>query len=426
MSNDQSFLQNYCSILFTYKTVGINNLHSYYIRETEIKFLRQLISAELAILQTCNRVELYLYSNRNTLNEVNKIVEYLNSIHKEPIGNQARILCGRDSIRHLFLVASGADSLSIGEYEILSQIRSTIDMFRKLNMSGKFLQILFERAIKIGRKVREETSISRGKVGIYSLAITEAKKRLNDLSDKKIVIVGAGEMAQKIAGMLYNEGIKNVTIMNRTMEKASIIASKYGFKFEGLNLDQLGNFDVAFIAIHHENIKLENKWNTLIIDITIPPLFSGSNVITLADLEKLSILNLRTREEELNKIDKIIDEGINEFIYDYKKEIYSEFVSKIMLRIENIRRNEVLRAYKELEKIGITDQRMKEIIDLMSKSMIKKSFQPLFDNIKNLMFNETDSINYINFLIDIFKDGDISYPKTKKIEEKQISERSGS
>ncbi|AAK40526.1 glutamyl-tRNA reductase [Saccharolobus solfataricus] len=424
MSKDEELLQNYCSILFTYKTIGISNLHLYYFRETEIKSLKQLINAEFAILQTCNRVEIYLYSDTNTLKEVNKIIQYLNNIHNEPIGNQARVLCGKDAAKHLFLVASGADSLSIGEYEILSQIRSTIDMFKKLGFSGKYLQIFFERAIKVGRKVREETSISKGKVGIYSLAIDEAKKRFNDFYDRRILVIGAGEMAQKITSMLHNEGAKDVTIMNRTIEKAKQLALKFGYNYEKLDLDKLGNFDVAFISIYHENLRLENKWNTLIVDITVPPLFTGNNVITLEELERISNLNFKAREEELAKINKLVEDGINELLYDYKKEIYTEFMSKIMKRIETIRENEILRAYKELEKLGINDQQAKEILDLMTRSIIKKSFQPLFDNIRSLIFNGENSINYINFLIDIFKDGNISGFETEKIKEKQVSERS--
>ncbi|QGA67837.1 glutamyl-tRNA reductase [Sulfolobus sp. E11-6] len=426
MTSNEELLQNYCSILFTYKTIGISNLHLYYFRETEIKSLKQLVNAEFAVLQTCNRVEIYLYSDTNTINEINKIIQYLNNVHNEPIGNQARVLCGKDSIKHLFLVASGADSLSIGEYEILSQIRSTIDMFKKLGFSGKYLQILFERAIKIGRKVREETSISKGKIGIYSLAIDEAKKRFNDFRDRKIVIVGAGEMGQKIANMLYNEDVKNVTIMNRTVEKAKQLALKFGYNYEKLDLDKLGNFDIAFISIYHENLRLENKWNTLIVDITVPPLFTGNNVITLEELERISKLNFKTREEELTKINKLVEDAINELIYDYKKEIYSEFMSKIMNRVESIRENEILKAYKELEKLGINNQQVKEILDLMTRSIIKKSFQPLFDNVRSLIFNEKDAINYINFLIDIFKDGNIPSFETKKIKENQISKGSSS
>ena len=417
-TNSDEFINNYCSIIFTYKTVGISDLHSYYLRETEIKMLHNLVNAELVVLQTCNRVEMYLYSPNKIKDEVDKIIQYLNAVHKKPIGDQAKILCGREAIRHLFLVASGADSLAIGEYEILSQIRSTIDMFRKMGISGKYLQILFERAIKVGRRVREKTNISKGKVGIYSIAIDEAKKIVGDITNKRIAIVGAGEIGEKFAGMLYNEGAKNVTILNRTVEKAKALALKYNYNYDSLNLEKIGNFDIAFIAISHDFIQIENKWKTLIIDVSIPPLFSGNNVITLKELEKISLVNLKAREEEMKKIEEIVNEGIDEFIYDYKKEIYDEIIGIIMHRIENIRKNEVIRAINELQKLGIRSQDALEIVDLMSKSMIKKIFEPLFSNVKDIVFNGGDSINYINFLVNIFKDGNIPSNKTEKIKEK--------
>ncbi|MEM4884988.1 MAG: NAD(P)-binding domain-containing protein, partial [Saccharolobus sp.] len=197
------------------------------------------------------------------------------NVHNAPIGNKAKILCGKDSIKHLFLVASGADSLSVGEYEILSQIKDSIEMFKKLNISGKYLNILFERALKVGRKVREKTGISKGKVGIYSLAVDIAKKSIGTFSDKRIAVVGAGEMAEKITYMLYKENAKNVTILNRTVDRAKNLASKYGYKYEILDLDKIKDFDLVFVAINHDNLKLENKWNTLIIDISVPPLFTG-------------------------------------------------------------------------------------------------------------------------------------------------------
>ncbi|MEM1599512.1 MAG: glutamyl-tRNA reductase [Sulfolobaceae archaeon] len=426
MNTDNEFLNNYCSIIFTYKTVGISNLHTYYFRESEIKKLSQLINSELLILQTCNRVELYLYSNNNVKSDIEKIINYLNNVHNVPIGNKAKILCGKDSIKHLFLVASGADSLSIGEYEILSQIKDSIEMFKKLNISGKYLNILFERALKVGRKVREKTGISKGKVGIYSLAVDIAKKSIGTFSDKRIAVVGAGEMAEKITYMLYKENAKNVTILNRTVDRAKNLASKYDYKYEILDLDKIKDFDLVFVAIYHDNLKLENKWNTLIIDITVPPLFTGNNVITLQDLEIISMHNLTIREEEMKKIDELIDEGINELIYDYKKEIYNEIISKIMKRIENITENEIIRAYKKLQKLGIENEEALEILNLMTRSMIKKIFQPVFENIRNGIFNKDDSINYINFLVDIFKDGTISNLETQKIKEKQADKGSSS
>ncbi|MEM4884204.1 MAG: glutamyl-tRNA reductase, partial [Saccharolobus sp.] len=162
------------------------------------------------------------------------------------------------------------------------------------------------------------------------------------------------------------------------------------------------------------------------VDITVPPLFTGNNVLTLQDLEIISMHNLTIREEEMKKIDELIDEGINELIYDYKKEIYNEIISKIMKRIKNITENEIIRAYKELQKLGIENEEALEILNLMTRSMIKKIFQPVFENIRNGIFNKDDSINYINFLVDIFKDGTISNLETQKVKEKQADKGSSS
>ncbi len=422
LTNNSDFIEKYCGIIFSYKTVGMSNLHFYYFRESEIKTLSKIVSSELVILQTCNRVEIYLYSEK-AKDLVNNLIEYLNKVHNKPIGNEGLVLCGREVIKHLFQVASGIDSISIGEYEILSQLKSTIEMFEKLGISGKYLRILFERAIKVGREVREKTKISKGKVGIYSLAVEESKKRIGNLDGKKVGVIGAGEMGKKIVRILYNERVNDVTILNRTLEKAKTLASKYGYKYDNFALDKVFNFDAVFVAIENNfgNKIVQNNSNTLIVDISVPPLFYGNNVITIEDLEKASHENLKMREEEINKINEIINERVNQFIYDYKKEIYSEFISKIMRRVEDIRRTEVNRAYKELQNIGINNEEVLEILNLMTNSMLKKVFQPLFDNVRTIIFNDEESINYINFLIDIFKDGNFSGDKTKKTEEKQVN-----
>ncbi|MEM0169522.1 MAG: glutamyl-tRNA reductase, partial [Metallosphaera sp.] len=178
-------INSYAAVVYTYKTIGIEKLASHYLGYNEIKELSKHFKGEMTLLQTCNRIELYLYSEDDNLS---KVLDYLNQVHNREISSDATILRGKEAITHLFEVASGIDSLSVGEYEILKQIKDSMKEATKLGLASKHMRCLLERSLKVGRKVRLETGISKGKVGVYSLAVEYAKRLLGDISDKKIAI----------------------------------------------------------------------------------------------------------------------------------------------------------------------------------------------------------------------------------------------
>lgn len=409
--------ERYYAILFTYKTVGFSNLASHYLREDEIKTLHNIISTEMSVIQTCNRVEIYLYTE--DASKVDLLLSFLDKIHKKEISKDATILKGLDAIKHLFQVAAGIDSLAVGEYEILGQIKMALDSAIKIGASGKHIETLFQRGIKVGRKVRRLTNISKGKVGLYSLAIDLAKSKV-DLRNSKILIIGAGDIASKVVSMLKSENVKDVTIMNRTFEKAKELAEKFGYKYVNFDLNNVRNFDVIFSAIFYPyKIIIDDK---LIFDLSFPPVFQGNMVYTLENLQQISYKLLEKRMKEIDKANSIIEESISEFIVDYENLKYDAIISQIMSTIEEIRKNEVARAIRKLN--SGNNESVNEILDAMTRSMIKKIFSPMLSKIKDYV--KTDEKNYINLILELFNYGELSSTETKKIKEEQISKGSGS
>jgi len=412
MRSVSDLMDNYAAVVYTYKTIGTDKLASHYLGEHEILELAKYFSGEMAVLQTCNRIEIYLYSDDRP--KLDTFLDYLNSVHGRDISTDATILRGVDLVRHIFEVAAGIDSLSVGEYEILSQIKEAMMSSIKLGIGSRHMRILLERALKVGRRVRIETSISRGKVGVYSLGVEFAKGKVPDLKNKMIAIVGAGEVAEKLALILYNEGIRNVTIFNRTFERGRKLAIKYGFSYFPLDFKRLEHYDVIFSAIFYpEKIRAPQK--SLVIDLGSPQVFEGDNVYSLRDLESISLQQLEERQREITKARSIVEEGITEFERDLSNLIYDELVSSFSSRFEEIRKAEVERALKVLKKEN--DPKVKEVLDAMTRSILKKMLSPVFENLKGAL--ERNETNYINFTIRLFNHGGIPENEAEEAKAKQ-------
>ncbi|MEL9970228.1 MAG: glutamyl-tRNA reductase [Metallosphaera sp.] len=403
-------INSYAAVVYTYKTIGIEKLASHYLGYNEIKELSKHFKGEMTLLQTCNRIELYLYSEDDNLS---KVLDYLNQVHNREISSDATILRGKEAITHLFEVASGIDSLSVGEYEILKQIKDSMKEATKLGLASKHMRCLLERSLKVGRKVRLETGISKGKVGVYSLAVEYAKRLLGDISDKKIAILGAGEIGTKLALILHNEGVKDVTIFNRTNERGRNVAIKYGYSFLPLDFSKLSNYDLVFSAIFYPE-KVRAPERSVVIDLGSPSIFEGKNVYTLRDLEAVSQAKLEERRKEIDSAKGIIENGLREFENDCLDIIYDNFVSSFMSKVEQIRESEVTRALRVLE---TEDPKTKEVLDAMTRSMIKKIFSPMFENLRRAV--ESNEVNHINLAVSLFSYGGISEDKAKEVKAEQ-------
>ncbi|WP_054844849.1 hypothetical protein [Sulfuracidifex tepidarius] len=180
---------------------------------------------------------------------------------------------------------------------------------------------------------------------------------------------------------------------------------------------------ISAVSGIRNQIKLEGDRPLILVDLSVPSLFYGKNVLTLTDLQDYSMLNMANRLEELPKIDEIVEEGVQEFMIDHIKEQQNEIISRILGNVERVRETEVKKAKRELEKRNINvDKDIDEVLDVMSKSIINKGLEPLIKNIKVMV--ENDERRYINFLIDVFNYGHIPDDKTEEIKRKETPERS--
>ncbi len=182
--------------------------------------------AEAVVLSTCNRLEVYV------LTESPSAAREL--IEKELAarwGEGAPPWYVREdlaAVRHLFHVAAGLDSLVIGEGEILGQVKRAYEAALGARGTGKFTNVLFQRALYVGKLVRAETRISEGATSSASVAVSLAGKIFGDLTEKNILIVGAGKMAELSARNLLSQKAARLTVANRTLDKATELAGPLG------------------------------------------------------------------------------------------------------------------------------------------------------------------------------------------------------
>ncbi|MEM0169550.1 MAG: glutamyl-tRNA reductase, partial [Metallosphaera sp.] len=169
----------------------------------------------------------------------------------------------------------------------------------------------------------------------------------------------------------------------------------------------------VFSAIFYPE-KVRAPERSVVIDLGSPSIFEGKNVYTLRDLEAVSQAKLEERRKEIDSAKGIIENGLREFENDCLDIIYDNFVSSFMSKVEQIRESEVTRALRVLE---TEDPKTKEVLDAMTRSMIKKIFSPMFENLRRAV--ESNEVNHINLAVSLFSYGGISEDKAKEVKAEQ-------
>lgn len=191
---------------------------------------------EAAILSTCNRVEIY-----GAVPEVGGALQrlegFLSAHGRVPAGTLGGLLYGFEqpqSVRHLFSVASGLDSMVLGEAEILHQVKAAYEQARVCGTAGKLFHALFQRALNAAKAVRARTPIGRGGTSVGSVSVELASKIFGDLARTRVALVGAGKIGELTLARLLARGVRAVRVLNRTAERAERLAEAYGAAAGGL------------------------------------------------------------------------------------------------------------------------------------------------------------------------------------------------
>jgi len=353
--------------------------------------------SEAIILQTCNRLEFYLYANKsfNCSKFLTKLLRQIKPDAAETWSKYSREAIGIDVARHLFEVACGLDSQMLGENQILSQVKSAYTESLDSRMSRFLLHHLFHSAFRAAKAVRTNTNINSGAASI-GLAAVELAKREIDLSAASAMVIGAGENAELVAKYLL-KAVGGLIIANRDKTKAQAICSRLN-NGEAIGLEELANrlaeVDLVIsstaatepIVTYQTASKIlaQRKKPLLIIDIAVPRdidakigEFESVRLYDIDDLDERIIESKKKRQSETNKAQQIIAEFTNEFAGWYNSLNLMPVISQLTQRGLELARSEARRYAKDF---GDDDS---EKLQRFAESLVKKVLHGPINFLKN-------------------------------------------
>ena len=345
---------------------------------------------EVVVLSTCNRTEVYAVAERFHGAHAD-ILEFLcetSGLSADDITPHLYSQFDDDAVVHLFEVAAGIDSAVLGETEIVGQVREAWDFAMKQGTSRSTLNLLFRYALESGKRARTETGISRSTASVAHAAVEMAEEILGTLSGKRVLVVGAGEMGEGVAGALSRAGTESITVLNRTASRAEALADKIGARvsdFESLETE-LFTADVVLactgaggVIIDHELMaRVRNGVETplLVVDIALPRDVAASVAelpgITLRDLDHLSDWAQRgidKRASEVGQVREIIGEEVQRFLLDQTQRQAAPLVAQLREVVESIRTAEMERFESSLA--AMTPEQ-RELVESISHGIINK------------------------------------------------------
>jgi glutamyl-tRNA reductase len=344
---------------------------------------------ELVILSTCNRVEIYAVAHRPVFDTLEAFLSQTKSCPQADFSDHIYRLLDGEAIQHLFEVAAGLDSMVIGEPQILGQVTDAYSAARKHGTTGKILSRMFEVAIRAGKRARTETTISQNPASIASIAVKLIAEKVPDLPRAKILVLGAGEMAELAVESLRKRGARSILVVNRTLQRATELASRWESQAAALEtlLDHLPDTDIVIastgaphIVIHPSMVEAAMKDRhtrpLVFMDIAIPRDVDTevNNIpgVFLHDLDTLSNQlesNLAQREGEVPKVQSILAEERSAF----EQYLVSLDVLPIIVGMRNqadsIRMDELQKAIRRMP--DLTPE-MERQIDVLTKSIVSK------------------------------------------------------
>jgi glutamyl-tRNA reductase len=293
-----------------------------------------------------------------------------------------------EAVVHLFEVTAGIDSAVLGETEIVGQVRDAWDFAMKQGTSRSTLNLLFRYALESGKRARTETGISRSTASVAHAAVEMSEEILGTLQGKRVLVVGAGEMGEGVAGALSRAGTESITVLNRTAARAQVLATKIGALVADFsNLEsELGTVDVVVtctgageIIIDHDLMKRVRQVHSnpvLLVDIALPRDVAASVSelpgVTLRDLDHLSEWAQRgidKRSSEVGQVRVIIGEEVDRFLLDQTQRQAAPLVAQLRRFVEDIRQAEVDRFDASLA--AMTPEQ-RELVESISHGIINK------------------------------------------------------
>ena len=324
---------------------------------------------EAVILSTCNRTELYC---SHTLSGREEICAWLGDFHgleEETISPFLYSHNDQDCIRHLLKVASGLDSMVLGEPQILGQVKQAFQTASDASATGKFLGRLFQHTFSVAKQVRTDTAIGHSPVSVAFAAVSLARQIFSDLSQQTAMLIGAGETIELAARHLHQHGIGRIIIANRTLEKAHALANQFDGYAIGLTEipTHLAEADIVISSTAsplpvvgkgtvESALKKRRHQPMFMVDIAVPRDIESEvselndiYLYTVDDLQEVIQENLKSRQEAAEQAIEIVDLHVDEFMGWLRSLDAVGMIQDYRKKAEQMRDDVLERALKQMQ-----------------------------------------------------------------------------
>ena len=392
--------QNIINARITFKKSPIHVLEKFAFKDMPnacLTFKKNSSVSECVIIQTCNRIELFATSDNPNIDKIKSTWASLTGQEESVFRDTLEVCENKDAYEHLLKLTSGLESLVVGEEQILGQIKESISVARQTRASGKRLNKLFDRSIRIGTRIRNSTGIGRGGISLGSMAVKLAEENVDDIKSKHVLLIGTGEAATMVAKSLKKRGYAfNVT--SRTMERAIGFSQTLGgtpVKFEEV-LSGFSNYEIIFVAttapyflVTFDKMKdaMKNKKSgAMILDLSNPrtvdekvATIPGIKLMNIDQIAEMVDKNMKKRKDKISTVENIISEEVPVIEATMKRLDAEPLVKDVFTNANSMRIKELQKA---LHMLGETDEKRIKIIDELTKAVVESIVSTPMNNLR--------------------------------------------
>ncbi len=407
------------NVRITHKKAPIHVLEKFTFKDIAKAYRIFLTSGDIrecVILQTCNRVEIFLALDKI---DVEKIFETWKNITeiRDLSFELAEIDQDKAAINHLLRLTSGLESIVVGEDQILGQVKRAFEYSRQNCYVDSFIPIIFDHAIKVGSRIRTNTGLNKGSISIGSMAVNLAEEYFENFQSKRVLLIGTGEGATLVAKSLKKRQV-NFDVASRTFERAKSFCIAVGgtpVMFEDA-IHNLENTDIVFVSttapyylITYDRIFNRNKKSAgmMIFDLSNPrtvddkiATISGIKLVNIDQIAEIVDRNLKRRHEEIRMAEKMIQGGMQSMDLLFRKIKAEPFVVSIFKIVDEVRNRELSKAARMLGiKKGMKEF---EIMEQLSYSIVEGILSTPMNNFRKEIGNTEKNEDVLNIVSRIF------------------------
>ncbi|MDH4869388.1 glutamyl-tRNA reductase [Pseudomonas sp. BN515] len=348
--------------------------------EQLVEALQQLCritpSREAAILSTCNRSELYLEQDHPSADEVLAWLAGYHNLSLEELRACAYVHQDDAAVRHMMRVASGLDSMVLGEPQILGQMKSAYAVAREAGTVGPLLGRLFQATFSTAKTVRTDTAIGENPVSVAFAAVSLARQIFSDLHRSQALLIGAGETITLVARHLHEQGVKRIVVANRTLERASLLAEEFGahavlladMPQELVNSDIVISSTASQLPILGKGaveraLKQRRHKPIFMVDIAVPRDIEPEvgelddvYLYTVDDLHEVVAENLKSRQGAAQAAEELVGAGVEDFMQRLRELAAVDVLRAYRQQAERLRDEEVAKAQRLLQNGTAADE----------------------------------------------------------------------